>query len=437
MNADDLQEIYNSIRGSRSAMAVMDAKTQFLEKNYEEAFAKLSEAHQSYSESRHRILRQEAEKSVDPNEKDAERQIRRMKRKQEKAREIIAKFEEVLPVLEKKAMRANSNREAIQAKSSARQQSETVRIEETVSAEEFHDETDGDLIESPPEPVRTAEPEDRPSSRATGGVTIAKIEGLRESFLDQFQESWGQDQLEVVGNHYDFQPVRSIADVFNNAMYYLFKNDDSLLVMTVGCSKDNVQLVNVLTDEELKPLPTRWFLELGADRTMVLLLEKDEAARATNTKVVSTDSDDQAILSDVAHANPAPPVDAPDVPQAIDADSLSQLMESALRSGLIPAADQISAIRDGDFLQGRFDAALLSIESLYDEFTAAADSRTARLEKQDDDIASGQIKISEKQLQSKRKRDEAQNRAIDDSRRQFVHLMKGLRGLAGKQNQSA
>ena len=112
MTVDDLQELYGELRGSRSAPAIMDARASFLERQYSDALAHLRDAHETYSESRQRILRQDPEKSVDKKAADRDRQIRRLKRKQDKARELIEKFEEFLPQLEKLAAKEIARSEA-------------------------------------------------------------------------------------------------------------------------------------------------------------------------------------------------------------------------------------------------------------------------------------------------------------------------------------
>ncbi len=44
MNAEDLQNVYDELRGSRSAPLVMDARSLFLDQQYTAALAKLTEA---------------------------------------------------------------------------------------------------------------------------------------------------------------------------------------------------------------------------------------------------------------------------------------------------------------------------------------------------------------------------------------------------------
>ena len=85
MNADDFQDLYKLLRGSKSAFGVLDARTLFIEKKMRAALAKMVDSRESYSTSRSRLMKQDAKKQVDAKAKDAERQIKRIERKQEKA----------------------------------------------------------------------------------------------------------------------------------------------------------------------------------------------------------------------------------------------------------------------------------------------------------------------------------------------------------------
>ena len=96
MNAEDFQDLYKLLRGSRSAFGVLDARTLFIEKEIGNALAKVQESRDSYEQSRSRLMKRPPEEQVDKSAPDADRQIRRLERKQTKVREIMKKFDEVL-----------------------------------------------------------------------------------------------------------------------------------------------------------------------------------------------------------------------------------------------------------------------------------------------------------------------------------------------------
>ncbi len=116
MDADDFQDLYKLLRGSRSAMAVLDARALYLEKKMAESLAKLVHARDSFVESRSRLLKQDVEKQVDAKAKDADLQIKKLKRKQDKVLETVKGFDELLPALEKLVEREKA-RQAKQAAS--------------------------------------------------------------------------------------------------------------------------------------------------------------------------------------------------------------------------------------------------------------------------------------------------------------------------------
>ena len=80
MDADDFQDLYKLLRGSRCATAVLDARALFVERKLERSLLKMSEARASFAESRHRVLRQDPEKTIDTKAEDRDRQIKKAKR---------------------------------------------------------------------------------------------------------------------------------------------------------------------------------------------------------------------------------------------------------------------------------------------------------------------------------------------------------------------
>ena len=113
----------------------------------------------------------------------------------------------------------------------------------------------------------------------------------------------------------------------------------------------------------------------------------------------------------------------------IDVGSFGQLLTSAQRSGLVPAADQIGHVRDREFRMGKYDLAFQTINGLFSKFTASMNQRNQRLIREDADIASGKVKMSPKDLQAKRARDLRQTQEIDRARRRFQVVLEGLRLL--------
>ena len=115
--------------------------------------------------------------------------------------------------------------------------------------------------------------------------------------------------------------------------------------------------------------------------------------------------------------------------QLLDVGSLSQLVDAAQRSGLVPGVATIIQVRDCEFRLGRYQQALQLIESQFQSFQGRAAQRAQQLAREDLDIASGRIKMSGRELQIKRQRDRQQTQAVDRARTRFSRVLEGLRTL--------
>ena len=245
MNAEDFQDLYKLLRGSKSAFAVLDARTLFIDNQFRAALAKVIEAQESYQQSRSRLMKSAAKDQVNPREKDAERQIRKIERKQEKVREILKKFDEVIPPLTKKADRE----EPIEIAADQVFDSEADATQATVTESGIQD-----TIEMDDE--RPAAPED-----------------VTAEFVARFLKSEGDEQLDLISAHFGFRPVESEEDIFANSLYFIRIEDESFLVYTgdEAAMSNGVPLVSAVDKIPMKTYTQEAFLRLGARRRMVLL----------------------------------------------------------------------------------------------------------------------------------------------------------------------
>lgn len=252
MTVDDLQDLYSELRGSRSAPAIMDARAFFLERQWTESHAKLTEAYEKYSESRQRILRQDPEKQVDAKAKDRDRQVRRLQRKREKAMEIIEKFEEFLPQLERLAEKAKAKEDA-KEKKPVEEQAVTTELESAAQS-------------------GNAQPASNPEI-----CTITK-ESIDAAFLKQFSDLIGDRQLEFVGNRYDFRPLDEPEDAFADALYLLRKGERCLLIHASPSPDQPGKLhcVDINNAKNHVTLSPRAMVKLSQKRKLVLLLAKQD-----------------------------------------------------------------------------------------------------------------------------------------------------------------
>ena len=122
-------------------------------------------------------------------------------------------------------------------------------------------------------------------------------------------------------------------------------------------------------------------------------------------------------------------VDPAERDQILDVGSLSQLIDAAQRTGLVPGIATIIQVRDCEFRLGRYQQALQLIESQFQGFQGRAAQRAQQLAREDLDIAAGRIKMSGRELQIKRQRDRQQTQAVDRARTRFSRVLEGLRTL--------
>lgn len=446
MNADDLQDLYNSLRGSRSALAVLDARAMYLEHEMQQAFKKLTEAHTGYQESRVRLLKQDPEKQY-AGEKDAERQIRRLKRKQEKARDILSVFTDLLGQLDRKARREQEIRKAEEEKA----ESSTPAIPEPAEQNEAaapppvqeqastpKQELPAETVESEPPEVQDADSDDSVSME----LNVARLSSVSERFLDEFQENWGDEQLDVIARSYAFLPVESENEIIGDALYFIRKGDESYLVFTPPLEQigEEVTLTNVVSRKQMSPIPPEVFIKLGQQRKLVLLLDKEnpllresptesESEHSPTAQQAPSTPEADASEADAEQKSEDQTTELEPERQILDMGAFSQLMDAAQRSGLVPGADQIGFVRDREFRKGNYDLALQTIEGIFSKFTANAAARSQRLKREEADIAAGRMKISPKDLQAKRARDRAQDQAVARARSRFNRVLDGLRIL--------
>ena len=264
MNADDLQQLYKLLRGSRAASAVLDAHALFLDQRFSQAHEVLSQAHQTYAEARSRLLRQHPDGEPSGSRDDVDRQTRRLKRKQDKAREILELFEELEPKLLKLAERDRIQRQASAPPAERPNQSEHDTV---VQAAE---DTVRDTVREQAETVEE-EAED---------YVLARQEIITDDFAVAFRTLRGDEQLDLISSLFGFREVESVSHIHPDALYFIRSGAKSFLIRTLpqGVGNGEVRFEGALDGQQMKPFSESEFLRLGAKRKMVLLIEKHRDA---------------------------------------------------------------------------------------------------------------------------------------------------------------
>lgn len=290
MDADDFQDLYKLLRGSRCATAVLDARALFVERKMERSLLKMNEARASFAESRHRVLRQDPEKTIDAKAKDRDRQVKKAKRKQEKAQETLDAFDELMPALTKMAEREMGRRErggvaegaAGQVAEGAAGQAEAVTDQPapTQSANKaamsdrddagFDSYSDFDSISDEPLPKATNEVY---SAGSNGPQRPASAADFPSQLLKEFAAASGDAKLDLIGAQFGFRPVENELDVVGDGVYLIQTSKRTMLVSLPAdkCEDDELRLFDLVERKRVKPITRIAFLDLGLRRKMVLL----------------------------------------------------------------------------------------------------------------------------------------------------------------------
>ncbi|MGB7344545.1 MAG: hypothetical protein WBD20_10050 [Pirellulaceae bacterium] len=255
MNAEEYQDLYKLLRGSKSAFTVLDARTLFIEKKTAQSLEKIQEARAAYEQSRSRMMKQPAAKQVDPKAADADRQIKRIERKQDKVKEILKAFDEMMPKLQKLV-----DREGTPKKAEAEVDPESKPIEvPRPSADSLASDLEHGTYE-------------RPANR----------NDLTELFIARFNQLEGDEQLLWIGKHFGFREIKGDEDVHPDSLYFIKIQDESFLVQTRSAEdlKDGIPLFSVACNIPMKTYTREAFVRLGQRRRMVLLTTEYEYSPA-------------------------------------------------------------------------------------------------------------------------------------------------------------
>ena len=321
MDADDFQDLYKLLRGSRCATAVLDARTLFVERKMERSLLKMNEARASFAESRHRVLRQDPEKTIDAKAKDRDRQVKKARRKQEKAQETLDAFDELMPALTKMAQREIGRRArggvaedaagqvaegaAGQAEAVTDQptptQSATKAVKDAMSDRDdagFDSYSDFDSIGEGPLPKATNEVY---SAGSNGPQRPAYAADFASQLLKEFAAGSGDAKLDLIGVQFGFRPVENELDVVGDGVYLIQTSKRTMLVSLPAdkCEDDELRLFDLVERKRVKPITRIAFLDLGLRRKMVLLTcpELDERGSLVpdeDSEVRSKDSSSQS-----------------------------------------------------------------------------------------------------------------------------------------------
>ncbi len=259
MDADDFQDLYKLLRGSRSAIAVLDARALYLENRMVASLEKLVYARESFVETRSRLINQDVKQQVDSKAKDADLQIKKLKRKQDKVLDTVKGFDELLPALEKLAEREKARKAKEAADHSA-----AVDLPEHAESEVQQ------------EPLGGGQP--------AADSAVARSADVSQAFIESFQGVEGDELLDVISDQFGFREVQSEQDILGDALYYIQTSKGNFLVVTPATEEmtDSITLTSAIDGKPIKPFSRKAFLQLGRRRRMVLLTKREERSDANS-----------------------------------------------------------------------------------------------------------------------------------------------------------
>jgi hypothetical protein len=250
---------------------------------------------------------------------------------------------------------------------------------------------------------------------------------LPESMPAEFEAARSyEEQSRVVRRYCDVKEVGSDEDIRPEAFYFVRSGKRTHLVRTAeALPEDEVSMVSALSGRRVRPLARETFLELGKKRKLVRLVPKVQAASRAGAS--ATMPGQRAAEGDAPGAA-GPSKSFTD--SVLDLGAFTFLATAVQQSGLAPGmAERISHVGTREFRRADYHKAYLLIEGYLQQFVAKTAERKQRLRREELRIKAGQIKMTPKELQAKRRRDTEQTQKIERARRRFARVMDGLRIL--------
>jgi hypothetical protein len=370
----DIQDLYALIRGARFANSLQDAAESAKEGDYTAALRIVGDVREQYKKKHLRTLKKDPSQVESTAKQD---EARRLVSKQEKYRAALAKFDELLATLQRRA--------AVQK----------------------------------PQPAATVRPPSGDSSAAPQ---------IPAEFLQAYEGEESRDaRFQLILRHFEVREVAADHTIRTDVCYFLRDKDcDYFIRIKVKAgSDDRLLLEDAVSGEHLALLSTTKLQKLGKRRRLVELDPKQPKPDAGDA-VPQRQGHDAEPMEGPLDVN-EPDHKARD--EILDKGAFTQLMDAAQRSRLVPSADQIGYVRDREFRMGRYQKASRAIEGMFNKFIASATQRTQRIRREEMDIASGRVKMHPRDLQAKRARDVAETQLVERARNRFMRVLEGLRIL--------
>jgi hypothetical protein len=390
-------ELYRLLRGTPSASALVEAKSLYSEEKYAECVRLLESTTKSYTQSRTVTLSKDLSHVEDVAPAKLDRETKKLVRKQEKANDVLEQMQELIEKVRR-----------------------SIRLSGTIPR---------------PVPIPTSGLLDaKPTSIATT-VESDDMRPLRELLVRAINPA---QELEVIEAFFEIRPLNNGLEI---------QAGDTLLAMSGG--KHHLLMVNTpaikggalsirsaIDGSRMKPLPldmvnrsiqnSKLHLAMRHPSTPAFSRVSSPLASGSPTSqppLVETPSDSGSRLS----------IQQRD--QILDPGAFSQLVDAAQRTGIVPGIATIIQVRDCEFRLGKYHLAMQLMESQLSAFVGSVSQRAQRLKREDQDIASGRVKMSPKDMAAKRARDSKETELIERARTRFTRVLEGIRGIIHFENE--
>ncbi len=277
-----------------------------------------------------------------------------------------------------------------------------------------------------------------PEAKMMKRTEVDPMEALRHDFLEATSFSQKQDAIE---RHCEVLPIDSASDIDDGDLLLAISERQQYLLRadTPSIEDGALRASSAMDGSRLKPLSLEKVnLSIHRSKLHRLVLIANAIEPAISAPAIREPATTQP--SSVVQLTNDPPeyqskISVQQRDQILDSGAFSQLVDAAQRSGIVPGIGIIIQVRDCEFRLGKYHQALQLIESLLSSFVGSATQRTQRLKREEQDIASGRVKISPKDLQAKRARDNKATESVERARMKFTRVLEGIRGIIQLENE--
>jgi len=394
-------DLYRLLRGSTAATSLVDAKSFYSDGKIVECVSLLETTSKRYAEARETTLNKDLSHVEKTPPSKLDKETKRLVRKQDKAHDVLDQMQELIDKI-----RRNS------------------RLSEA-------------LPQTPKPPLPKAKTSVPKANHLLNGtvepVAIDPMESLRTDFLQA--KSFDEKQA-VVESHCEVRAIESASTIHSGDLLLAISDGQHYLLQVdlPALEEDSLRIRSATDGTKLRPLPLEKVKRSIAKSKLHLLALK----RSANYKELDhslVQSPDRLDSNSEFPSESACRLSQQQRDQILDSGAFSQLIDAAQRTGIVPGIAMIIQVRDCEFRLGKHHQALQLMESQLSAFVGSAMQRTQKLKREEQDIASGKVKMSPKDMLAKKARDNKEAELIERARTRFTRVLEGIRAIIHLENE--